>query len=150
MTLDGTSGSVVGQIEVTEDLAAGSYGIFVVLYEVEAPRVPNLARDFPVNNETLTALSVGQTQEVSADFTVDPSWNPEHLHAVLFVQHLEGNKEILQAAGNRAGGPPTFEPMILTGPGEGRDNPSDLHGYLPAQTDTPFLAIDAYAVDRYG
>ncbi|MDX9976546.1 MAG: PKD domain-containing protein, partial [Candidatus Cloacimonadales bacterium] len=41
--------------------------------------------------------AVGQTQEYSATFTLDPSWDLQDIKAVSFVQTWTGNKIILQA-----------------------------------------------------
>jgi hypothetical protein len=39
--------------------------------------------------------------------------------------------------------------LILCGPGEGPDNVSDVHGYLPSTLEAG-LSFDAYGVDKYG
>ncbi len=56
--------------------------------------------------------------------------------------------EILGLEGS--GGGPTTSPVIITGPGEGPDNVTDIHGYLVFDTTAPSTVINAYGVDRYG
>jgi hypothetical protein len=45
---------------------------------------------------------------------------------------------------------PMARPLVITGPGPGPDNVTDVHAYAPADTSVPELVIDAYGVDRYG
>jgi hypothetical protein len=55
--------------------------------------------------------------------------------------------EIYGLTGSGGGG---TSPVIITGPGEGPDNVSDVHGYLAFDTSSPSTIFDAYGVDRYG
>jgi len=55
--------------------------------------------------------------------------------------------EVFGLSGSGSGG---TTPVIIAGPGEGRDNVSNVHGYLVFDTSTPSTIIDAYGVDRYG
>ncbi len=45
---------------------------------------------------------------------------------------------------------PMARPLVVTGPGPGPDNVTDVHTYSPADTSAPVSVIDAYGVDRYG
>jgi hypothetical protein len=46
---------------------------------------------------TLTVSQSGQTQQYTGTFTIDPTWNPDNLHVVIFAQR-DSNKNVLQSA----------------------------------------------------
>ena len=124
--------NVSGTIEAL-DTVVPCY-VYVVVYEEPADRSPHLARGFPVWQEELTALSSGQTQDISGSVAVGAGWNEANLHAIMFVQ-------------NRSNGP-----MIVAGPGPGPDNVNEVHGYLIEANGNWWAdsIIQAYSPDRYG
>jgi len=100
----GDTGTVAGQIEALDTVTDAL--VHVAIYEEPGPRQPHVVRWFPVYREPLTALSIGQTQQISGTFTIDPDWVAGDLHAVLFVQNAYAS----------------HGPMILAGLGPGEDN----------------------------
>jgi hypothetical protein len=106
--------------------------VYIVVYEEPADRSPHLARGFPVWQENLTALSSGQTQNVSGTLAVGAGWNEANLHAIMFLQYL----------GNGT--------MIVAGPGPGPDNVNEAVGYHLDGGWYADVQIQAYGPDRYG
>ena len=60
------------------------------------------------------------------------------------------NIDDIEVFGLTGSGGGSTSPVIITGPGEGPDNVTDVHGYLAFDTSAPSTVIDAYGVDRYG
>ena len=60
------------------------------------------------------------------------------------------NIDDIEIFGLEGSGGETTAPVIITGPGEGPDNVTDVHGYLAGNTSAPAVVINAYGVDRYG
>jgi len=60
------------------------------------------------------------------------------------------NIDDIEVYGLTGSGGETTSPVIITGPGEGPDNVTDVHGYLTFDPSSPATVINAYGVDRYG
>jgi hypothetical protein len=134
----GDAGTVTGHIEALDTVPEAL--IHVAIYEEPGPRQPHVVRWFPVSREPLTALSTGQTQNVSGTFTVDPSWVAGDLHAVMFVQNAYAS----------------FGRMVLAGLGPGETNTStvvasqELNWFSWAYGYGTMSYFPAYGVDKYG
>jgi len=134
----GDTGTVTGSIEAL-DTVPDAY-VHVAIYEEPGPRQPHVVRWFPVDAEPLTAMSTGQTQQVSGTFTVDPSWVANDLHAVMFVQNAYAS----------------HGPMILTGLGPHESNASGIKVHRETWWFTyyynfiKFADFPCYNVEKYG
>jgi len=140
------------RIEVSEAITTTDNIVHFVLtedsvYEDE----PSVARTM-LEDEPFTLTSPGQSMIILRTFEINPFWpgdvNPDNFRYIVFVQTHSGNKEVLQAAQAVENG--GLEAMIITGPGEGLNNATHVHGYDPDATTSPLLAINAYGVDKFG
>ncbi len=130
MSIDAGTITVTGSIEALAD--APDSLVYVVVYEEEAGRDPNLARGFPVWEELLTAKETGQTQNISGTLAVGDGWIEANLHAIMFVQAIP------------------ISTLIVTGPGPGPDNVCRVAGWDPDNPSSSDFAFSAYGVDKYG
>ena len=155
MKTDEYHGTLSVHIEVTGTVTTTNNIVHFVLVEDDVyDGEPNVAREM-LADEPFTLTSPGQSVDIQRDFTIDTEWpgtvNPYMVEYIVFVQSHGGTKDVLQVAmatGDGGGGEPG--PRIITGPGSGQDNVTDVHAYNPANTAGPALVIDAYGVDRYG
>ena len=93
----GESGSVSATIQVASTVTTSSNQVRFYVYEaLPRPEYPNYVRAVPAS-EPFTLTSPGQSVVVQRTFAVDPSWNPEHLGVIVFVQS-GANRTVLQAA----------------------------------------------------
>ncbi len=132
MTIDAGTITVNGTIEALEN--APDALVYVVVYEEDSGREPNLARGFPVWETMLTATTTGATQDISGTLAVGTGWNEANLHAIMFVQALQDFTAT----------------RIVTGPGPGPDNVCRLAAWVPENPGTADVTINAYGVDKYG
>jgi hypothetical protein len=107
-TLNGFQGSATATIISCEDLSDRNLMTRFVITESEiefdAPNGKNIfhqvMRDMLPNPTGEPLALVPETKvQLTRDFTIDPSWNPDHLHLVVFVQD-DDTREILQSASN--------------------------------------------------
>ena len=86
---------VTTNVEVTGTFAQTNNKLVTVLTKHTPGSLRFLGVTYDQQEFDLNA--VGQTQEYSATFTLDPSWDLQDIKAVSFVQTWTGNKIILQA-----------------------------------------------------
>jgi len=130
MNISGGVITVDGSLEALDNVADSN--VYVVVYEVDSGREPNLARGFPVWEEFLTATEPGQTQTVSGTLAVGDGWNEANLRAIMFVQAVP------------------VSTLIVTGPGPGVDNVCRVSGWRTASPNGYEFSFSAYGVDKYG
>ncbi|MBK7703051.1 MAG: VCBS repeat-containing protein [bacterium] len=93
----GTGGSVSATIQVASTVTTGSNQVRFYVYEAfPRPEHPNYVRAV-LAGEPFALTAPGQSVTVQRSFTVDPSWDPERLGVIVFVQS-DVNRSVLQAA----------------------------------------------------
>ncbi len=98
--LSGARVSLTAKVEVMDSLPAGTYVLRTIVLEEDVnfahDLYPYVARDL-LDDEAFTLTAVGDSTEVIYDVTIDPSWNPANLDAMVFVQN-DDTMEIVQSA----------------------------------------------------
>jgi enediyne biosynthesis protein E4 len=92
----GNQGSVSVNIQSTASIPSGNYTVNFVVIENYVHDQINMARQV-LASETLTINGIGQTQTVSRNFTIDPSWIMDNMRVVVFVQDQTNPHDVLQA-----------------------------------------------------
>lgn len=100
-----SSGFVQADFELLDPVALGSVRATIFVYEDDITWCCGSGNvDYWnhvvrfIGDETVTTLNnVGDRITVVKSFDVDPSWNPDNLHAVAILQTTTGNKAIWQA-----------------------------------------------------
>ncbi len=102
MDIDAGTINVTGTIEALGNVLPCQ--VYVAVYEEPAPREPHLCRGFAVWQETLTAVSNGQTQNISGSVAVGSGWVEGNLSAVMFIQYVGQGSALVAGAGPGPGG----------------------------------------------
>ena len=129
--LNGTNGTAHAHITAEEDLTSSDPVVHVVLteseIEYEAPNGTNLHHNvmrkmFPDENGQPLVIQMGQTVDLSHDFTLEPGVDPSHYGFVVFVQD-NATHEVIQAAKSRvATAVSMFNYELLDSGGDGDGN----------------------------
>ncbi len=91
---------VTGEIQATIVMYSGSDTLesdhirFLLLEDHVTSDHTRVTRD--IVSDTISLSGTGNSVTIDADFDIDPSWNEDNLHAVVFVQRQ--NQEVVQAA----------------------------------------------------
>ncbi len=92
----GVNGSVTATIEVASTVTTGANQVRFYVYEaLPRPEYPNYVRAV-LASEPFALTVPGQSVTVQRPFTVDPTWDPERLGVIVFVQS-DANRAVLQA-----------------------------------------------------
>jgi hypothetical protein len=97
---DDTSGTFEAHIGVIDAIPGGSNVVMFVVYEDSCVSGPEeyhkVVRDV-LDAETLSITEPGESESFYGSFTIDPSWDAEHIGVVGLVQNTS-SKEVYQSA----------------------------------------------------
>lgn len=98
-SIDENGGTVNIHLEVLQNITAQNPKVKTVIYQNNIIGEYWLVRDV-LTDETLTALNVGETQDIVKDFVIDQGWygvvNPEDIGVAVFVQS-QNQRTVLNA-----------------------------------------------------
>ncbi|MHC4092427.1 MAG: FG-GAP-like repeat-containing protein [Planctomycetota bacterium] len=95
--LSDVSGVLNVHIEVTDPVVTSNNTVHFVIVEDGEHDQENLARD-TLADEPFALTSPPQSVDIVRNFVMDPTWNPDDIGIVVFVQSHNSGKQVLQAA----------------------------------------------------